>query len=53
MTEFNPITWRLTSRRRSTRQAQGELEVYLATWKVMHPGIEAYVVEIYELHSRS
>jgi hypothetical protein len=27
------------------RQGRRELDVYLATWQALHPGIEAYVIE--------
>jgi hypothetical protein len=27
------------------RQARRELDIYLATWQVMNPGVEAYVVD--------
>jgi hypothetical protein len=29
----------------SPAQARRELDIYLATWQVMHPGVEVYVVE--------
>ena len=30
----------------SDEQAQREVDVSLATWQALHPGVEAYVVEI-------
>jgi hypothetical protein len=30
-------------------QAQREVDVFLATWQTLHPGVEAYVVELDEL----
>jgi hypothetical protein len=29
----------------SEAQARRELDIYLATWQVTHPGVEAYVVD--------
>jgi len=29
----------------SETQARRELDIYLATWQVRHPGVEAYVVD--------
>jgi hypothetical protein len=33
----------------SEKQAQREVDVSLATWQALNPGVEAYVVEIDEL----
>jgi hypothetical protein len=32
-------------RAHSETQARRELDIYLATWQVRHPGVEAYVVD--------
>ena len=29
----------------SKAQARRELDIYLSTWQVMHPGLEAYIVD--------
>jgi hypothetical protein len=37
----------------TAKQARRELDLCLARWQVIHPGVETYVVEMYDVPARS